>query len=69
MSAAGKDFELNDEGTIVQFRPMNPEALEWLQDDVLSQGWQWLGNSLCVQREAAGGLVDAIRENGFTLEI
>ena len=62
------DFLLYDCGSIIQLTPQTRSAKEWLQANVESEGWQWLGNGLCMDRRMAIGLVEAIVEEGMTLE-
>ena len=64
------DFLLYDCGSIVQLTPQTDSAKEWLQENVEnveSEGWQWLGNGLCMDRRMAVGVVEAIVEEGMVL--
>jgi len=53
-------FVIEDEGTIVVITPTTPAALAWLREHTVSEGWQWLGSSLCVDHRPAQALVAAI---------
>ena len=61
------DFLLYDCGSIIQLTPQTRSAKEWLQANVESEGWQWMGNGLCIDRRMAIGLVEAIVAEGMVL--
>ena len=42
------DVTYADQGSVVQITPVSPAAKEWIDDNVASEGWQWLGRSLCI---------------------
>ena len=60
------DFCIIDSGSLVGFTPLNDNARQWMNDNVESESWQWLGRSLQVDHRMAQGLVDLIEEEGFT---
>ena len=59
------DFEIRNEGTVFTVTPLTLAGREWLDANVESEGWQWLGRSLVVDHRYAGGLVEAILESGL----
>jgi hypothetical protein len=61
------DFEINDEGSIVAITPMNEQAREWIDENVHSEGWQWMGLSLCVDHRMAEPLLCGMVEAGFEI--
>lgn len=60
------DFSIYDEGSVVVITPLNDDARDWIEENVQSEGWQWLGHGLCVDHRMAGPLVDGIASAGFT---
>jgi len=62
------DVILRNEGTIVMLTPMTPDVKEWFDENVQSEGWQWMGESLCIDSRFAMDLVIGINEAGFSIE-
>ncbi len=56
-------------GTLWLFLPLSQTASVWLAENVLSESWQWLGNSLLVEWRFAGPLIDAARAAGLEVDI
>ena len=54
------DIFLRDEGTVVVFTPVSPEATEWIDEHVQAEAWQWLGNGLCVDHRFARDLFEGM---------
>ena len=42
-------------------------ARDWIDENVASEPWQWLGGALCVDHRYAGDLIEAIADDGFDL--
>ena len=42
------DFVVDDYGSIVGITPITPAARDWLDENVESEPWQWLGCTLNV---------------------
>ena len=49
--------------------PMTQAALKWIDENVVSEPWQWLGGALCVDLRYARDLTDEIAAAGFDLAI
>ena len=65
---AETDIYIEDEGTIVVFRPRTPAGFEWIEENVHSEPWQWLGNALCVDHRFADDLAAGMLDAGLELE-
>jgi hypothetical protein len=61
------DFLITDHGSIIMIAPVSDGALVWLDENVASEPWQWLGSALCVDHHCAGDLIDAIATAGFDI--
>ena len=59
------DFSISDHGTIISIRPLNPAARQWLDENVVSEPWQWVQDALCVGTRFARDLVVELEEAGF----
>lgn len=56
-------------GSIIQFEPRTDEARAWFDENVQSEGWQWLGNRLCIEPRLADNLLQGIIEAGLTTNV
>jgi len=63
------DFQIADQGTIFLIRPLNEAARQWLDENVVSEPWQWLGGALCVDIRCARNLIDEIAAEGFEISL
>jgi len=42
------DFLITDHGSVIAIVPLTPAAVQWINNNVASEPWQWLGGVLCV---------------------
>ncbi len=61
------DIQVINHGSVVAFIGQTEEGREFLENDVQSEGWQWMGPQLCVDHRYAGVLIEGIQENGLTV--
>jgi len=61
------DFQIADHGTIICVRPLNDAALQWIDENVVSEPWQWVQGALCVEARFARDLIIEIEEAGFQI--
>jgi hypothetical protein len=59
------DVVVRNYGSIVLFELRSPAAREWVDENVYTEGWQWLGRSLGVDHRFAGQLTDGMIEAGL----
>ncbi len=50
------DFLFADHGSVIAIVPLTPAAISWIDDNVVSEPWQWLGGALCVDPHHARDL-------------
>lgn len=62
------DIEISDQGSIVLFRPISPEAQAFFDDNVGSEDWQWMGGALAVEARYAPALWEGLIRDGFSVE-
>lgn len=62
------DFIIDRSGSIIGITPMNQDAREWLDENVQSEGWQWLGETLNVDIRMAGEVVAGMQAAGLNVE-
>jgi hypothetical protein len=46
-------------------RPLNEAARQWLDENVVSEPWQWVHGALCVEARFARDLIIEIAAAGF----
>ena len=61
------DFQIADHGTVISIRPLNDAARQWLNENVVSEPWQWVQDALCVEARFARDLLKEIEEAGFEI--
>jgi hypothetical protein len=61
------DFQIADQGSIFLIRPLNEAARRWLDENVVSEPWQWVGDALCVEARFARDLLIEIEQAGFAV--
>jgi len=61
------DFIIQNEGSIVLFRPLNEAAREHIEGNVQDDA-QWFGGALVVEHRYANDLIEALMQEGFTIE-
>jgi hypothetical protein len=61
------DFQITDQGSIFLIRPLNEAARQWLDENVVSEPWQWVQGALFVEARFARDLVLEIDEAGFEI--
>ena len=59
------DFQIKDQGSIFLVRPLNDAARHWVEQNVVSEPWQWVQGALCVEAHFARDLIIEIEEAGF----
>jgi hypothetical protein len=63
------DFQIADHGSIIAIKPVSAAARIWVDENVASEPWQWLGGALCVDARCARGLVNEIAAEGFEISL
>jgi hypothetical protein len=61
------DFSISDQDSIFLIRPLNEAARQWLDENVVSEPWQWVQGALCVEARFARDLIIEIEEAGFEI--
>jgi hypothetical protein len=63
------DFQIADHGSIISIKPVSEAARSWVDENVASEPWQWLGDALCVDICCARNLIDEIAAEGFEISL
>lgn len=62
------DVVYSDEGSVVRITPQSREARAWIDGNVVCEGWQWLGASLCVDWRCGALVLAALEDAGFAVD-
>jgi len=63
------DLTVGDQGTIFTFTPHTKAGSRFLHEDLETEGWQWLGETLCVDHRLAPVVMDGAINEGITFSI
>lgn len=61
------DLQIHYGGSVCGFEPLSPAARDWLDENVESEGWQWLGNILWVDDRFGGDLQWGAEDAGLVI--
>ena len=64
-----QDMLVRNCGSIWQLSPLSQKASDWIDENVVTEGWQWMGSSLVVDWRFAGPLLDGARAAGLKLKV
>ncbi len=62
------DFKLERHGTVALLHPQTTAAETWLNENVVAEGWQWLGRALAVEPRLMPNITQALAADGLTVE-
>jgi len=66
--APSQDMLVRNCGSIWQLFPLSQKATDWINDNVETESWQWMGSSLAVDGRFVGPLLDGARAAGLKVE-
>ncbi len=61
------DFDINDCGSIVQFVPRTNEAVDWVDENLEVESWQYMGAAICLDHRMAQDVLIGIVTDGLTI--
>lgn len=59
------DVEIRYAGSVTQLFINTSDAQEWVEDNLDTEGWQWMGNALCVESRFVDAVVQGMRDDGL----
>jgi hypothetical protein len=62
------DVLVANAGTVFTFCALSTRATEWIEENVQSESYQWLGAVLVVEHRYAWGLAQGMKDAGLVLE-
>lgn len=63
------DVIVTDIDSVVMFLPVSSRSLDWLEQNVITDPWQWEGASLETDSRYAGALIEALGTAGMVVEV
>jgi hypothetical protein len=61
------DVEVVSRTAIVAIQLNSDESREWAQENLGLEDYQWWGSVICVDHRYAAGILDLLRDEGFTV--
>lgn len=61
------DIHVVPDSTLVGIQPMTPAASEWINENVVAEGYQWLGNILWIEARYALPLLRGAHDAGLVI--
>lgn len=61
-----RDIRIADHGTVIQFVPLTAQGKTFLRG-LDAEGWQYMGDTLVVDRRCAGDVILGARDEGLAL--
>lgn len=62
------DVIITNHGSLIGFQPVSEVAKEWFDENVESEGYQWMGPVLYVDYRLAGDLFEGVVGAGFEVQ-
>lgn len=62
------DVQVLNEGSVIGLLPQSPAAQDWIDSNLETEGWQWLGPTLWVDHRMAGNIIDGMINDGLEVE-
>ncbi len=59
------DFYIINHGSVVSLHPLTVACRDWVDENVHSEGWQWLGGGLAIEPRYANDLIAGLIDAGF----
>lgn len=61
------DIIVHFQGSVVGFTPRTAEGRDWIDENVQSEDWQWMGRTLWIDHRFAEDLTDGMADAGLEL--
>lgn len=60
-------MRVTNTGSFILFEPESDEEREWIDENVETESWQWLGNALAVDSRMAFQLAEGMQADGINI--
>ncbi len=61
------DVTVQNHGTVMMFHTETPKARQWVEENVQTEWWQWLGAAFAVEHRNAMALVRGMLDAGLAV--
>ncbi len=62
------DISIANHGSVVMVHVNTPAAREWVEQNVHTEGWQWMGNAFAAEPRSVEDLTAGMIEAGLTID-
>lgn len=63
------DIRVENHGTIMLVIPESDAAREWIDENVHTEGWQWIGPALAIEPRYLPELLQGASDDGLQIEV
>jgi hypothetical protein len=61
------DIEVTNGGSVVLLTPKTGTGRDWIDDNLDTEGWQWMGASLALDHRYAPPIIEGMIGDGLTI--
>ena len=61
------DFRIGGGGSVFTLQPNTKRAREWIEENLVVEPWQWLGDAVAIEHRFIGNITEGIKADGLTL--
>jgi hypothetical protein len=61
------DILIHNRGSMFGFQPTSDVGRTWIDENLQTEGWQWLGRTLYVDHRYADDILDGMVNDGLTI--
>jgi hypothetical protein len=62
------DVYISNNGSVFSFQPVTKAGKDWITENVQTESWQWLGDTLAIESRFAAQLADGMISAGLDIE-
>lgn len=62
------DIELINQGSMIGFRPITDKGKAFIDNNLETEAWQWLGPVLYIDQRMAPKIISAAEDEGLTIK-
>ena len=62
------DVQIENCGSIFTFQPLTDAASDWIEQNVPTEPWQWMGGRMCVEHRFARNLAQGMLDDGLKVK-
>lgn len=61
------DITVYVDGNFAMLKALTEQGVSWIDDNLESESWQWLGNRLCVDHRYINAIIEGVINDGLSI--